>query len=353
MKKALKGERLIKFRTGPTSKVIPTKMADAIKYKTKISSTFSHLIENAKGSLLGSKLGKITPYQWVTGLPRCAFVTEIYINNGIYKTVYGPEMKRSDTYEYDQWRWLNREYVEHFLRSQLSNAKVVQELYNSEGRKNVKDYIFILDSKGLLTDDVKEKIKDFIKSPTTKKIATSVFVGLINYTVCPGIGTVIKFVLTNGDVVETVTGEDSVAFICIVFCIRSWPEQFHAKGTNNSSMDDKFIRVMKRFAKGVAYRLGADAVKDGAKKLHERYKSTKSQNEKDNEEAELKKENVSQHDGDGPCMVNDEDESEDNAIDEESTIIFIPSETTDDNDLFIKATEEFAKGIAYKLGADE
>ena len=72
-------------------------------------------------------------------------------------------------------------------------------------------------------------------------------------------------------------------------------------------MDDISIRVMKQFAKGVAYRLGADAVKYGAKKLHERYKSTKSQNEKDNEEAELKKENVSQRDGDGPCMVNDED----------------------------------------------
>jgi hypothetical protein len=48
--------------------------------------------------------------------------------------------------------------VEHFLRSQLSNAKVVQELYNSEGRKNVKVYIFILDSNGhteyvLLTHD--------------------------------------------------------------------------------------------------------------------------------------------------------------------------------------------------------
>jgi hypothetical protein len=107
---------------------VHTKIADAIKYKTKISSTFSHLIENAKGSWLGSQFRKITPYQWMPGLPRCAFVTEIYMNSGIYKTVYGPEMKRSDTYEYDQWRCLNRENVEHFLRSQLLNAKVVQEL---------------------------------------------------------------------------------------------------------------------------------------------------------------------------------------------------------------------------------
>jgi len=160
-------------------------------------------------------------------------------------------------------------------------------------------------------------------------------------------------VLTNGDVVETSIGEDSVALVCIGFCLRSWREQFHAKGTKYSSMDDIFKRVMKQFAKGVAYRLGADAVKDGAKKLHERYKSTKSQNEKDNEETELKKENVSQHDGDDPSMVNNEGESKDDTIDEESTIIFIHFETTDDDDLFIKATEEFAKGIAYKLGADE
>jgi hypothetical protein len=52
-------------------------------------------------------------------------------------------------------------------------------------------------------------------------------------------------------------------------------------------------------------------------------------------------------------MVNNEDESKDDAIDEESTIIFTPFKTTDDDDLFIKALEEFAKGIAYKLGADE
>jgi hypothetical protein len=52
-------------------------------------------------------------------------------------------------------------------------------------------------------------------------------------------------------------------------------------------------------------------------------------------------------DGDGPNMINNEDESKDDAIDEESIIIFIPFETTDDDDLFIKATEEFAKGIAY------
>jgi hypothetical protein len=43
---------------------------------------------------------------------------------------------------------------------------------------------------------------------------------------------------------------------------------------------------MKQFAKGIAYRLVADAVKDGAKKLHERYNSTKSENEKDNGVAE-------------------------------------------------------------------
>ena len=46
-------------------------------------------------------------------------------------------------------------------------------------------------------------------------------------------------------------------------------------------------------------------------------------------------------------MVNNEGESKDDTIDEESTIIFIHFETTDDDDLFIKATEEFAKGIAY------
>jgi hypothetical protein len=233
MKKALKGERFTKFRTGPTSKVVHTKIADALKYTTKISSTFSHLIENAKGSCLGSQFRKITPYQWMPGLPRCAFVTEIYMNSGIYKTVYGPEMqisdtygydqwrclnrenvehfsrsqlcafvteiymnsgiyktvcgpemKRSDTYEYDQWRCLNRENVEHFLRSQLSNAKVVQELYKSERRKNVKVYIFILDSEEHTEYDIKEKIKEFIKSPTTKRVAIFVFRCLINYTIC-------------------------------------------------------------------------------------------------------------------------------------------------------------------------
>ena len=70
----------------------------------------------------------------------------------------------------------------------------------------------------------------------------------------------------------------------------------------------------------------ADAVKDGAKKIHERYNSTKSKNEKDNGGAELKKEDISHHDGDGPSMINNEDESKD----EESIIIFIPFETTDD-----------------------
>jgi hypothetical protein len=127
------------------------------------------------------------------------------MNGGIYKTVYGPEMKRSDTYEYDQWRCLNRENIEHFLRSQLLNAKVVQELYNSEGRKNVKIYIFILDSKGHTEYDIKEKIKEFIKSPTTKRVAIFVFSCLVNYTICPGISTVIKFVLPNGDEVEAST----------------------------------------------------------------------------------------------------------------------------------------------------
>jgi hypothetical protein len=65
-------------------------------------------------------------------------------------------------------------------------------------------------------------------------------------------------------------------------------------------MNDIFKRGMKQFAKGVAYRLVADAVKDGAKKLHERYNSTKSKNEKDNGGSELKKEDISHHDGDGP-----------------------------------------------------
>ena len=89
MKKALQAERLATFRGGPTSKLEPTKIV--IKNKIKISSTFSHLIENANGSWLGSKLGTITPYQWVTdftkkesierGLPRSAFVTKSYNNN--------------------------------------------------------------------------------------------------------------------------------------------------------------------------------------------------------------------------------------------------------------------------------
>ena len=398
MKKALKGERLTKIHTGPTSKVVHTKIADAIKYTTKISSTFSHLIENAMGSCLGSQFRKITPYQWMPGLPRCAFVTEIYMNSGIYKTVYGPEMKRSDTYEYDQWRclnrenaehflrsqlcafvteiymnsgiyktvygpemkrsdtyeydqWrcLNRENVEHFLRSQLSNAKVVQELYNSEGRKNVKVYIFILDSKGhteyvLLTDDIKEKIKEFIKSPTTKRVAIFVFSSLINYTICPGIGTVIKFVFTNGDGIEASIGEDSFALVCFGFCLRSWREQFHAQGTNNSSMDDIFTRVMKQFAMGVVYRLGANAVKDGAKKLHELYKSTKSKNEEENGGVELKTENVSDHDGEGPSKVNKDD-----IIDVESTINFSLFESTDDDDFIIIVAKEFAKGVTDEI----
>ena len=347
MKKALNAERLTKFRGGPTSKLEPTKIV--IKNKIKISSTCSHLTENAKGSWLGSKLGKITPYQWVTDftkkesleirLPRSAFVTKRYNNNC-----------NSDTFENDEF--LNRANLEKVLCSQLSNVKGVHELYNFEGRKNVKDFILILGSKGptrnvLLTDDMKEKIKEIIKSPKTKRIATSVISGFIHYTVGPGIGTVIKFVLTNGDVVETSIGEDSVALVCIGFCLRSWREQFHAKGTNNSSMNDIFKRGMKQFAKGVAYRLVADAVKDGGKKLHERYNSTKSKNEKDNGGSELKKEDISHHDGDGPNMINNEDESKDDTIDEESIIIFIPFETTDDDDLFIKATEEFAKGIAY------
>jgi hypothetical protein len=335
---------LTKFRTGPTSKVVHTKIADAIKYKTKISSTFSHLIENAVGSWLGSQFRKITPYQWMPGLPRCAFVTEIYMNSGIYKTVYGPEMKRSDTYEYDQWRCLNRENVEHFLRSQLSNAKVVQELYNSEGRKNVKVYIFILDSKGHTEYDIKEKIKEFIKSPTTKRVAIFVFRCLINYTIFPGICTIIKLVLPNGDGVETIIGEDSFTFVFIGFCLRSWCEQFHTQGTNNSSMDDIFTRVMKQFAMGVVYRLGADTVKDGAKKLHEFYKSTKSKNEE-----ELKTENVSDHDGDGPSTVNNEDGSKDDIINEESYINFIPFEFTDDDDFIIIVAKEFAKSVTDEI----
>jgi hypothetical protein len=191
MKKALQAERLAKFRGGPTSKLEPTKIV--IKNKIKISSTFSHLIENAKGSWLGSKLGTITPYQWVTdlyqksleiGLRRSAFATKRYNNNG-----------SSDTFEHDEL--LNSTNLEKVLCCQLSNVKGVKKLYNSEGRNNAKDFILILDSKGhteyiLLTDDVKEKIKDFFKSSTTKRVATSVFAGIVNYTVCPGIGTAIN-----------------------------------------------------------------------------------------------------------------------------------------------------------------
>ena len=70
-----------------------------------------------------------------------------------------------------------------------------------------------------------------------------------------------------------------------------------------------FKRVIKQFAKGVAYRLVADAAKDGAKKLHERYDSTKCKNEKDNGGVELKKEDTIHHDGDGPSMINNEDRS--------------------------------------------
>jgi hypothetical protein len=217
MKKALKAERLTKFRGGTTLE--PTEIV--IKNKIKISSTFSHLIENAKGSWLGSKLGTITPYQWVTdftkkeslerGLPRGAFVTKRYNNCN------------SDTFENDEF--LNRANLEKVLCSQLSNVKGVQELYNSEGRKNVKDFILILGSKGptrnvLLTDDMKENIKEIIKSPTTKRIATCVISGFMHSTVCPGIGRAIKFMLTNGDVVETTIGEDSVALVCIAFCLR-------------------------------------------------------------------------------------------------------------------------------------
>ena len=72
-------------------------------------------------------------------------------------------------------------------------------------------------------------------------------------------------------------------------------------------MDDTpvFTRVIKQFAKGVAYRQVADAVNDAAKKLHERYNSTKSKNEKDNGGFELKKEDIIHHDGDGPSMRTD------------------------------------------------
>ena len=86
MKKSTEGRTTDKVSW---SKLVPTKIV--IKNKIKISSTFSHLIENANGSWLGSKLGKITPYQWVTdltkkesleiGLHRSAFVTKSYNNN--------------------------------------------------------------------------------------------------------------------------------------------------------------------------------------------------------------------------------------------------------------------------------
>jgi hypothetical protein len=210
----------------------------------------------------------------------------------------------------------------------------------------VKDYIFILDSKGHTEYVLLLLLLKIKKNPRTKRVATFVCGWLINYTVCPGIWTVIKFVFTNGDGVETSLGEVSFAFVFIGFCLRSC-EQFHIQGPNNSSMDDIFTRVMKQFAKAVAYRFVAGAVKDGAKKLHERYNSTKSKNEKDNGGAELKKEDISHHDGDGLSMINSENGSIDDTIDEKSIIIFIPFETTDNDDLFIKATEEFAKGIAY------
>lgn len=348
MKKALQAERLAKFRGGPTSKLEPTKIV--IKNKIKISSTFSHLIENAKGSWLGSKLGTITPYQWVTdlyqksleiGLRRSAFATKRYNNNG-----------SSDTFEHDEL--LNSTNLEKVLCCQLSNVKGVNKLYNSEGRNNAKDFILILDSKGhteyvLLTDDVKEKIKDFFKSSTTKRVATSVFAGIVNYTVCPGIGTAIQFVSTNGDVVESSIGEGSFALFCFGFCLRLWNEQCHAHRTNNSSMGDIFTRVLQQFAKGVAYRLGADAVKDVSKKLHERYKSTKSKNEEENGGVELKTENVSDHDGDGPSTVNNEDGSKDDIIDVEYTINFIPFESTDDDDCVIIVAKEFAKGVTDQI----
>jgi hypothetical protein len=114
-------------------------------------------------------------------------------------------------------------------------------------------------------------------------------------------------------------------------------------------MGDIFTRVLQQFAKGVAYRLGADAVKDGAKKLHERYKSTKSKNEEENGGVELKTENVSDHDGDGPSTVNNEDGSKDDIIDVESTINFIPFESTDDDDCVIIVAKEFAKGVMDQI----
>jgi hypothetical protein len=83
---------------------------------------------------------------------KSAFDTKRYNNNS-----------NSDTFENDEF--LNRANLEKVLCSQLSNVKGVHDLYNSEGRKNVKDFILILGSKGptrnvLLTDDMKEKIKE-------------------------------------------------------------------------------------------------------------------------------------------------------------------------------------------------
>jgi hypothetical protein len=63
--------------------------------------------------------------------------------------------------------------------------------------------------------------------PTTKRVAIFVFSCLVNYIICPGISTVIKFVLPNGDEVEASIGEDSFAFVFIEVCLRSWLKQFH------------------------------------------------------------------------------------------------------------------------------
>jgi hypothetical protein len=106
---------------------------------------------------------------------------------------------------------------------------------------------------------------------------------------------------------------------------------------------------MKQFAMGVVNRLGADAVKDGAKKLHELYKSTKSKNEEENGRVELKTEHVSDHDGDGPSTVNNEDGSKDDIINEESTINFSLFESTDDDDFIIIVAKEFAKGVMDEI----
>jgi hypothetical protein len=83
-------------------------------------------------------------------------------------------------------------------------------------------YSSIAIGRGHTEYDIKEKIKEFIKSPTTKRVTIFVFSCLVNYTICPGIGTVIKFVFTNGDGVEASIGEDSFAFVFIGFCLRSW-----------------------------------------------------------------------------------------------------------------------------------